>query len=160
MSVINVVAKTIGAATVAGIGYDVLHNTRRNAIYETRNQIGKDISHAYMLDATTGTGSPLMEKAKEAVMNFRMDDNVRDAFVYCKSIVSKFAQNLWANVVGLTLGLGALFSKTSSKVPGLKGFVPKPLGVACAVGAAFVMGTSLITNLFPRSRTSSVPGSE
>ena len=156
MCALNVVAKTIGAAAVAAIGYDVVANTKRRAIYSARTDISNELTHAYLLNNTTGTGSPLMEKARRGFLNWRVDDNVRDSLVFTKNIVKVFFSNLGANAVGLTLGIGALLTKTGSKVPGLKGFIPKPLGIACAVGAAIVVGGNLLANLFPDPKTSSL----
>ena len=156
MCALNVVAKTIGAAAVAAIGYDVVANTKRRAIYSARTDISNELTHAYLLNNTTGTGSPLMEKARRGFLNWRVDDNVRDSLVFTKNIVKEFFSNLGANAVGLTLGIGALLTKTGSKVPGLKGFIPKPLGIACAVGSAIVVGGNLLANLFPDPKTSSL----
>ena len=124
MCALNVVAKTIGAAAVAAIGYDVIANTKRRAIYSARTDISNELTHAYLLNNTTGTGSPLMEKARRGFLNWRVDDNVRDSLVFTKNIVKEFFSNLGANAVGLTLGIGALLTRTGSKVPGLKGFIP------------------------------------
>ena len=156
MCALNVVAKTIGAAAVGAIGYDIIANTRRRAIYSARTDIGNELTHAYLLNNTTGTGSPLMEKAKKGFLNWRVDDNLRDSLVYTKNIVKEFFSNLGANAVGLILGVGALLTKTGSKIPGLKGFIPKPLGIACAVGAAIIVGGNLLANLFPDPKTSSL----
>lgn len=156
MCALNVVAKTIGAAAVAAIGYDVIANTKRRAIYSARTDISNELTHAYLLNNTTGTGSPLMEKARRGFLNWRVDDNVRDSLVFTKNIVKEFFSNLGANAVGLTLGIGALLTRTGSKVPGLKGFIPKPLGIASAIGAAIVVGGNLLANLFPDPKSSSL----
>lgn len=156
MSVINILTKTIGAAAVAAAGYDVAANTKRRAIFNTRNEIGGDLTHAYMLNNTTGTGSPLMEKAKDGFLNWNVDSNARDSFVYAKNTVKEFGSNLFSNAGALVLGLGALLTKTKSNIPGLKGCIPKPLGIACAVGAAFLVGSNLFANLIPDSKNSSL----
>ena len=153
---LNLLVKTIGAAAVSTIGYDIISNTKRHAIYSTRNDIRNELTHAYLLNMTTGTESPLMEKARNAYLTGRVDDNIRDFWVFTKNIAKEFFSNIGSNIIGLTLGLGALFSRTRSKIPGLKGFIPKPIGIACAIGSAIVVGSNLLSNLFPSYKSSSL----
>lgn len=156
MGALNILTKAVGAAAIAAVGYDTVVNTKRRSIYNTRTEIGTNLTNAYMLNSTTGSGSPLIENVKDQCLSWNMDSNTRDAVVYTKNIVKEFFSNIIANAGTLVLGAGALLSKTNSSIPGLKGFIPKPLGIACAAGAALSLGAKLFANLFPQAKSTSL----
>jgi len=147
MSFSTFIIRSIGAATVGLSIYEMNHKSREHAVFETREHTAKHLTDLFIKHNSSTNGHMSTEIMKDKYREWVMDDNYIPNIQYAKNRVTGVGHGFIENIIPLALGVGAMMASSTSKLRVYKGFVPKVIAGACAIGIGFLALTNFSKNV-------------
>jgi len=128
------IAKAIGLGGMYCLISDAISDGKRFGKAQTDIDLTNDLLDTIVIHNKSGDTGPLTEHLQEGYFLYLLDSNIRNTLRYIKNRTVSTISQLEGSVPTLVLSLGALLTATKSKIPGLKGKIPAPIGKLCALG--------------------------
>ncbi len=144
MAISNYVVKAIGMGATALLVNDAASRGVRYGKKETANQTTNTLIDTFTMHQTAYTKYSPIKKAQKYYFKYLMGEGTLETLRCIKNCATNIVGEVVDSVVPIGLATAAMLTKTGSKIPGLKGFVPSKLGklsvIALTAGAVLETG--------------------